>query len=348
MHRAPSHVMLQRLPTIPLVSGTAVSTSSIAPLAQETHESHRARGGFLFALGAYLAWGVIPTYFKLLAHVPPLVVLGHRIVWSVLFLGLLLTFGGKWDEVRAAVRNRRTLGVLLCSTALIAVNWYVFIWAVSNGRILQASLGYFINPLVNVLLGVVILRERLRFGQTIGLLLATAGVGVLAVSTGGVPWVALSLAFSFSLYGLLRKTAPVGPLAGLSVETAILFPAALLVVSGWLPSPISEHRVASLSGSTYTLLAAAGVITAVPLLLFAAGARRLRFSTLGFLQYLSPTCQFLLAVLVYGEPFQRQQLVTFALIWSAVAVYMLDTIFRLRVARPADEIREAAPVPVPE
>ena len=198
MRPARGNVISPRRPTIPLVSATAVSTSSIAPPLQTASESHRARAGFVYALGAYLAWGVIPTYFKLLAHVPPLVVLGHRIVWSVLFLGVLLTLQRKWDEVTAAVRNRRTLAVLLCSTALIAVNWYVFIWAVSNNLILQASLGYFINPLVNVLLGVVILRERLRRGQVAALLLATAGVLVLAVSAGGVPWVALSLAFSFS------------------------------------------------------------------------------------------------------------------------------------------------------
>jgi chloramphenicol-sensitive protein RarD len=327
------------------VSATAVSTSPIAPAIQAAApKSHPARAGFFYALGAYLAWGVIPTYFKLLAHVPPLVVLGHRIVWSVMFLGVLLTLQRKWDEVAAAVRNRRTLGVLVCSTALIAVNWYVFIWAVSNNLILQASLGYFINPLVNVLLGVVILRERLRAGQVVGLLLATAGVFVLAISTGGVPWVALSLAFSFSFYGLLRKIAPVGPLAGLSVETAILFPAALFVVFGG-----SATTSLSFTGPTYPLLVAAGVITAVPLLLFAAGARRLRFSTLGFLQYLSPTCQFLLAVLVYHEPFKRHQLISFALIWTAIAVYMLETVLTLRATR-ATSAREAetTAVMVPE
>jgi chloramphenicol-sensitive protein RarD len=305
------------------VSGTAVSTS----------ESHRARAGLFYALGAYLAWGAVPSYFKLLAHVPPLMVLGHRIVWSVLFLGLLLTLQRKWNEVFAAFRNRRMLAVLTCSTALIAVNWYVFIWAVSNERILQASLGYFINPLVNVLLGVIILRERLRPGQIFALLLATTGVVVLTVSTGGVPWVALSLAFSFSFYGLLRKIAPVGPVPGLSVETAILFPIAALVVTGWLPAPGNAPHATPYSSSTHALLAASGVVTAVPLLLFAAGARRLRFATLGFLQYLSPTCQFLLAVLAYHEPFRREQLISFALIWTAIAVYMLETVLSLRESR---------------
>ena len=312
----------------------------------------QARAGLFYALGAYLAWGVIPTYFKLLAHVPPLVVLAHRIVWSVVFLAVLLTLQRKWDDVRDAVRNRRTLLVLICTTTLIAVNWFIFIWAVTNGRILQASLGYFINPLVNVLLGVVILRERLRPAQVAGLLLATAGVIVLTLTTGGVPWVALSLAFSFSFYGLLRKTAPVGPLAGLSVETAILFPLALTVATGWMPTlaPALETAHPPFSRGTHALLVASGVVTAIPLLLFAAGARRLRFSTLGFLQYVSPTCQFLLAVLVYHEPFSSRQLLSFSLIWAALALYTLETVRHLHRSRAGAADRDDAetPVPVPE
>jgi chloramphenicol-sensitive protein RarD len=326
---------------------TAAAPTTALPVAAETR---RARAGFAYALGAYVAWGVIPGYFKLLAHVPPLVVLAHRIVWSVLFLAILLTLGRKWDDVRRAVRSRRTLLALACSTAMIAVNWFVFIWAVSNGRILQASLGYFINPLVNVLLGVIILRERLRLGQVAGLLLAAAGVVVMTVSTGGVPWVALSLAFSFAFYGLLRKTTPVGPLAGLSIETAILFPAALFIVSGVVPASwLSNAPLCSLSHTTYALLTAAGVITAVPLLLFAAGARRLRLSTLGFLQYLAPTCQFLLAVLAYHEPFSSRQLLSFALIWAAIAAYMLESFLNFRGSR-ASAASELAPplVVVPE
>jgi chloramphenicol-sensitive protein RarD len=323
------------------VTATAVPPSSIAPPARHSSAS---RAGFFYALGAYLAWGAIPSYFKLLADVPPLLVLGHRIVWSVLFLGILLTATRRWSEVKRVIADRKTLGVLVCSTALIAVNWYVFIWAVANGRILQASLGYFINPLVNVLLGVVILRERLRPGQIVGLFLATAGVVVLTISAHGVPWVALSLAFSFSLYGLLRKTAAVGPLAGLSIETAMLFPLALIVVLGILPMSGHSPDARIFSHRTYALLMAAGVITAVPLLLFAAGARRLRFSTLGFLQYVSPTCQFFLAVLVYDEPFKRDQLLSFALIWAAIAVYMLETIWTLRGPRT----EEFEPVPLPD
>jgi chloramphenicol-sensitive protein RarD len=310
-------------------------------------EARRARAGLLYGLGAYLAWGFIPAYFKLLGDVPPLTILAHRVVWSVAFLALLLTLLRKWGEVRTALGSRRTMLALLCSTALIAVNWYVFIWAIDRGQLLQASLGYFINPLVNVLLGVVVLRERLTLGQVVGLALAATGVAVMAVGAGGVPWIALSLAVSFAFYGLLRKTAPVAPLAGLSVETAILFPIALALVVGAVPVPAGQHPAGPLSGVTYAMLSAAGVITAVPLLWFAAGARRLRLSTLGFIQYLAPTCQFLLAVAVYHEPFSNRQLVSFALIWAALGVYTLETVLRLRTARaqPDSFCTEAACVP---
>jgi chloramphenicol-sensitive protein RarD len=335
---------------------TEITTTPSAPAAAagagarlpHDDEARRTRAGLLFGLGAYLAWGFIPAYFKLLGHVPPLTILAHRIVWSVAFLALLLTFQRKWGEVRAALRSRRTMLALLCSTALIAVNWYVFIWAVDRGQLLQASLGYFINPLVNVLLGVVVLRERLTAGQVAGLALATAGVVVMTVGTGGVPWVALSLAISFALYGLLRKTAPVAPLAGLSVETAILFPAALLVAVGALSVPAGRHPAGGLSGGTLAMLSAAGVITAVPLLWFAAAARRLRLSALGFLQYLAPTCQFLLAVFAYDEPFSTRQLVAFSLIWAALLAYTLESLLRLRSARPEPERFCNQPAGVPE
>jgi chloramphenicol-sensitive protein RarD len=297
------------------------------------HDWHLAPAGFLYALGAYLAWGVVPSYFKLLAHVPPLVVLAHRVVWSVVFLLFLLILQRKWGEVRDAVRNRRTLVLLGGSTVMIAANWYVFIWAVGNGRVLQASLGYFINPLVNVLLGVAVLRERLRPGQVAGFLVAAGGVGVLTIATGGVPWVSLSLAFSFGLYALLRKTAHVAPLAGLSVETALLLPLALLVITGVVPRAILPNGPPHVSHGTFALLMAAGVVTAVPLLMFAAGAKRLRLSTLGFLQYLTPTCQFSLAVFAYHEPFRREQLVSFVLIWAGLIAFTLEMVLFLRSAR---------------
>jgi chloramphenicol-sensitive protein RarD len=314
-------------------SPRAVPAAAAAAGIASAHNPRRARAGLVYALGAYLAWGVVPSYFKLLAHVPPLLVLSHRVVWSVVFLLFLVILQHKWREVRDAVKDWRTLALLGGSTVMIAANWYVFIWAVGNGRVLQASLGYFINPLVNVLLGVAVLRERLRPGQVAGLLLAAAGVGVLTVATGGVPWVSLSLAFSFGMYALLRKTAHVAPLAGLSVETALLLPHALLVVTGVGPRAILPDGPAHVSHGTFALLAAAGVVTAVPLLMFAAGAKRLRLSTLGFLQYLTPTCQFSLAVFAYHEPFRREQLVSFALIWSGLLAFTLETVVFLRAQR---------------
>lgn len=315
--------------------------------APDAVDGRRARAGLAYALGAYLAWGFIPAYFKLLSDVPPLIVLAHRVVWSVAFLGLLLTLQRKWGEVRAALGSRRTMLALLCSTVLIATNWYVFIWAVNHGQLLQASLGYFINPLVNVLLGVAVLRERLTAGQLVGLALATAGVANETVGAGGVPWVALTLAVSFAFYGLLRKTAPVAPLAGLSVETALLFPAALLLVAGVLPAP-AGGQAGELSGATYAMLSAAGVITAIPLLWFAAGARRLRLSTMGFIQYLAPTCQFLLAVFLYDEPFSRRELLSFCLIWAAVGAYTLESVLTFRNARVQPRSFSAEPAAVPE
>jgi chloramphenicol-sensitive protein RarD len=325
-------------------TGQAAPERAPVPAHAELHDRHAARAGFFYAMACYLSWGAIPAYFKLLSHVPPLVILAHRIVWSVAFLAILLTAQRRWAEVRAALQARRTVLALLCSTALIATNWFVFIWAVTNGRLLQASLGYFINPLVNVLLGVAVLRERLRVAQVLALLLAAAGVGVLTLAQGGVPWVALSLAFSFATYGLIRKVTPVAPLAGLSVETAILFLPSLCIATGVMPAADGARAATSFPGPTYALLAAAGVITAMPLLWFSAAARRLRLSTLGFIQYVAPTSQFLLAVLVYHEPFSVRQLLSFALIWAALAAYTLETLLNAR-RRRADE-RESSETPV--
>lgn len=298
-----------------------------------------ARAGLVFALGAYLAWGFVPAYFKMLTHVPPFVVLCHRVVWSVAFLAILLAVQSRGREVAAVVRDRRMVLTLTVSTLLIAVNWYVFIWAVTNGRVLQASLGYYINPLVNVLLGVVILRERLRIGQIAGLALAASGVAVLTASHGSLPWVSLALALSFGMYGLLRKLAPVGPVVGLSVETGLLLPVAVTYIAvTWPSGGVTSEGLAGISWGTYGLLALAGVITAIPLIWFAAAARRLRLTTIGFLQYLAPTCQFLLAVFAYGEAFTRTHGWAFGLIWAALVVYTVDSVRALRrKAQPRPE-----------
>jgi len=292
------------------------------------------RTGLLLAITTYVAWGLFPLYFKLVSHVPPVVVLAHRVAWSAVFLALVLTAQRQWAAARAATRDRRTLATLVASAVLIAVNWFAFIYAISIGQVLQCSLGYFINPLVSVLLGVAFLRERLRPGQVAALALAAAGVLNLAIVLGQFPWIAVALAASFGLYGLLRKTTAAGPLVGLAVETGVLLPAALVLI---LLHELSPLRATTGDPTTYALLASSGVLTAIPLLMFAAAARRLRLSTMGFLQYLVPTGQFLLAVLLYHEPFTRTHAMSFGLIWVALALYTADSIRALRTRSAAGD-----------
>jgi chloramphenicol-sensitive protein RarD len=286
------------------------------------------RAGIAYGVAAYGMWGLVPVYFKAIADVPALEILAHRVVWSVVMLVPLVALQGKLPEARRALLDRRTLVVLILSTLMIATNWFLFIWAVAVDRILEASLGYFINPLVNVLLGVVFLGERLSRPAAVAVGLAGIGVAVQIVMVGTPPWIALTLALSFGLYGLLRKTAAVGSVVGLAIETSLLLPAAL----GFL-------IVARRSGNLYlgtgdlgmdVLLVLAGLVTTLPLLCFTSAARRLPLATLGFLQYLAPTGHFLLAVLAYGEDFGAAQLVTFGCIWFALAIFTTDSLRRAR------------------
>ncbi len=291
-----------------------------------------ARTGVAFGLGAFLFWGFGPLYFKAVDAVPPLEVLAHRVVWSVILLaGLLLALG----RLRSVLHQLAAPGVLprlVASTLLISTNWLVFIWAVGQERVLEISLGYYINPLVNVLLGVLVLRERLTTPAALAVLLAAAGVTNLAWQTAGFPWVSLVLAFSFGVYGLVRKLTPLGPIDGLLLETALVAPLALgyLLWLGWQGAGHFAADLAATGGVTSLLLVAAGPVTAIPLIWYAAGARRLRYTTVGFLQYLAPTCHFLLAVFLFGEPFDTAQLVTFACIWTAVAIFTGDSLLRHR------------------
>lgn len=278
----------------------------------------------LCGLGAYLWWGFIPAYFHYLNVVAPTLspwlMLGHRIIWSTLVLSITLIAQRRLGEVRVLLKQKRTLALLVASTFAIAVNWFVFMWAVAQHRLTEASLGYYINPLMNVALGMIFLRERLRRWQIAALALAGTGVLMLTIHRGQAPWVSLALAVSFGFYGLLRKLAPVGPVLGLLVEVVILLPAGIFLVGNAAVTgthPPGAHIL--------VLLSLLGITTCIPLLMFAFAARRLRLSTLGFLQYVGPTCQFLLAVLAFGEPFGRAEILTFTCIWVALAIYSVDS-----------------------
>ncbi len=287
------------------------------------------RHGMALAVCAYLLWGVLPVYWKALQGVPAPQILAHRVVWSfVLLIGLVLA-RREWKVLRNQA-SLRIVAVYSLAAVLLSVNWLTYIWAVNAGRIVETSLGYFINPLVSVLLGVLFLRERLRRAQWLAVLLAASGVGYLTWQHGTLPWVALVLAFSFAMYGFLKKTAPLGALHGLTFETAIL----------WLPAVAylasAEARGAGALGhvspGSNLLLVFTGVVTALPLLMFAAAARRITLSTIGLLQYVAPTCQLLIGVAVYHEPFDRARLVGFALIWTALVLYSADSLWRMRRA----------------
>lgn len=291
--------------------------------------------GILYAAGAYLAWGLMPLYWKSLQAVPAGQILAHRIVWSLFFVALILTARHQWSWLGEALRRPRVLLIFALSGMLIGINWFIYIWAVNVGHIVETSLGYFINPLVNVLLGYVVLKEKLRPAQWLALSVALVGVLYLTLSLGAFPWIALTLAFSFGAYGLIRKTAPLNSAEGLFIETAVLF----LPAFGFLL--LMESRGAGAFGHAgppvTLLLIGAGIVTSVPLLLFAAGARRITLTTLGLLQYIAPTMQFLLGVLVFKESFGRTQLIGFGLVWLALILYTLETLVvnRRRAVLPA-------------
>lgn len=278
--------------------------------------------GFAFGVGSYTLWGVLPLYIHLLKDVPALQVLAHRVLWSLGLLLLLILVLRRGPTILAAARGR-TLLLLVGSALMIGINWIVYIWAVQNGHVLEASLGYFINPLVNVALGFAFLGERLRRVQGVAIAVAAAGVLVLALSGGGALWLSLLLALSFGFYGLLRKVAAIDALGGLTVETLLLAPFSIALLFH-----ASQSGTNAFGQSTHLdlLLALAGVVTALPLLLFAAAARRLPLATLGLLQYIAPSLQFAEAVLLFGEPVRSVHVVTFALIWAGCALYAFDSV----------------------
>ena len=289
-----------------------------------------ARKGFALGVSAYTLWGVLPVYFKALRSIDAADIVAHRIVWSMPILAALLSFTDAWGEVREALRNRRAMILLSITALLIAVNWLLYVYAVNSGHILAGSLGYYLNPLANVLLGRMVLKERLSWLQWAAVALAAAGISALAMGALGQLWISLTLCLSFATNGLLRKIAPVDAVAGLAIETMLLLPfAAGWLLWGWA----SGHSIfGSGSAAILLLIAGAGFATATPLLLFTAAARQLPYSTLGMLQFLAPTMQFLLAVLIYGEPFTNAHAIAFAAIWGALGLYVLALVRHARVS----------------
>jgi chloramphenicol-sensitive protein RarD len=275
--------------------------------------------GLSLGVGAYALWGILPIYFKAIAEVGPVDIVAHRVVWSVPFLALLIAVFGGFKDVRAAIRSRRTVAFLSMTAILIATNWLLYVYAVTGGHILAASLGYYLNPLINVLMGRVLLKERLSAWQWAAVAIAAAGISGLALQALGQLWIGLALAITFATYGLLRKIAPVEAVAGLAVETGLLFPVALL----WLGWSVAAGEAAfGPANRDWALLLCAGVVSTVPLILFTAAARRLAYSTLGMLQFIAPTLQFLCAVVLYGEQFTRWHALAFGSIWLALALYV--------------------------
>lgn len=294
-------------------------------------EPKQTRQGVLFALAAYLIWGVAPAYFKLIEYVPANEILTHRIIWSFFFMLILLTLGRKWSLVRTACKNKKHILLLAVSAVLIGSNWLTFIWAVNNHHMLEASMGYFINPLVNVLLGVMFLKERFRRMQWAAVILAFSGVAIQLWQFGSIPYISLTLALTFGLYALVRKKIGVDSQSGMLIETLWLLPIAAIYLFFIADTPTSHLSQNTLSLNL--LLMAAGVVTTIPLLFFTAAATKLRLSTLGFFQYIGPTLMFLMAITFYGETIGEDKLYTFAFVWAALAIFILDALYYQRRLR---------------
>ena len=286
--------------------------------------------GLWYGIAAYGLWGLFPIYWKWLHHVPAIELIAHRIIWSFVALVIVLAVMRQWRSFRVEIAKPRVLRLYVLAAVLIGINWFVYVWAVNQGYIVETSLGYFINPLLNVLMGVIILREKLRPAQWVPIGLAAAGVLYLTLLYGSLPWIALTLAFSFGLYGLVKKLAPLGSLYGLTLETGVL----LLPMAGYLIFAEVNGQGVFLHTDLVSnlLMLGAGPVTVIPLLLFASAVRRVPLSTMGILQYLAPTLQFLLGVLVYGEAFSSAQFVGFGLVWLALIVYTIENVWQRRRA----------------
>jgi chloramphenicol-sensitive protein RarD len=309
------------------------------PSAKPSAQQREERSALIAGFAAFGTWGLIPVYWKLLQTLPASEILAHRCVWTSVFLILLLTWQGRWPELRAAARSRRTLLYCLASGLSLSINWLFFIWAVNVGRVVETSLGYFMTPLVNVLFGAIFLRERLTRWQLVSVLLALVGVLNLTLGYGKFPWVAVILCVSFGIYGLLRKKSGTRPIPGLFLETMLLTPLALLYLFQLQRTAASAFGPAH--WSLALVLVSTGIVTGLPLVWFGHAARHLRMTTIGFLQYLAPSGSFFLGVYLYHEPFTRAHLITFSFIWTALAIFTIEAVLRWRSGR------EQAPNVVP-
>lgn len=300
-------------------------------MAQTPAPAGSEQGGLPYAIAAYAIWGFVPLFFKLLTTVPPVEVLAQRILWSLPLCFVIMAFRRQIGDYVAALRDWRTLRLLLASSVLIAVNWLVYIYAIFTDHVLAASLGYYLNPLINVMLGMLFLGERLSRLQVAAVAIAAVGVAILLAGALDTLWISLTLALSFGVYGLIRKVAPVGSLPGLAIETTVLMPVSV-VAAGWYIWA-GDGRGFGSGAEISWLLAAGGVVTAVPLLLFATAARRMSYAALGFVQYLAPSIAFLLGLFVFHEPLKPAQLVCFVLIWASIAVFSFDMWRKMRAER---------------
>ncbi len=284
--------------------------------------------GILYAAGAYFIWGLFPFYWKVLGNVPALQVLGHRILWSFILVFGITLVSGQWGDFRRNALHGKMVLIYIIAAVLIAINWLTYVWAVPAGYVVETSLGYFINPLVSVLLGVIFFHERLRLQQWIPIGLAAFGVIFLTVVYGSLPWISLSLALSFGFYGLVKKSAPLNSLQGMTLETGILFLPALVFLA-WMEI-LGKGSFLHVGALENWMLAGAGVVTTFPLLLFASASHRIPLSMMGVLQYINPTLQFLLGTLVYHEPFTLERFIGFAIVWVALILFGLEGIYARR------------------
>ena len=292
--------------------------------------------GILYGMGAYLLWGFFPIYWKFLHVVPALQVIGHRIVWSFIVLLIYVLATKQWQDFRNVAFNAKTIGIYAIASVLLSINWLIYVWGVNSGFIVETSLGYFINPLISVLLGVIFLRERLRPAQWIPVIIAAIGVFYLTFVYGRLPWIALTLAFSFGIYGLVKKLAPLGSLYGLTLETGIVFPAALVYLIFVQAGVSGAFMHDGLQVDLF--LMGAGIVTTIPLLMFASAAKQIPLSMVGILQYIAPTLQFLIGIFLYHEPFDQSHLIGFGIVWVALVIFWVENYIANR--NPVEPIPE--------